>query len=544
MFKKCFKVGLVIALLISQNNTIFADTHEEQFKETIYEQEEFYEETDELLEDEEAEYLHDFKESKKMADSYASKRDETHHEHHHHEEKKYHERGYRSPEEDYWQPFIPFGQSIEALANGGRGLLNHSRIIQQPNSQGHGLSPERTADSIDRIVTHHTVSGNMPNLNQVNSWWSGGGRNWNRAGYHFLIRNNGSIWQLVPLLSRSWGAGPTANPRSIHIAIAGNFSENNLPSQAAKDSYGWLVRELLDSPNLPNLNHINHVTRHSDWMATNCSGFTTNQFRAWIPTSNAGTRVDFDWALPDLALNLSGQTTGQVNFRNGPNTNHSVIRSLSINTQLTVLQESNGWSQVRIGNETGWIISTAIQLVERAGQTTGSVNFRTGPGTGHSTIRTLSGNTDLTVLGTLNDWSHVRIGNQQGWIVTSAIRLTPRSGQTSGGVNFRSGSGTNHGVIRFLGPNTQLTVLSERDGWSQVQIGNQTGWIISTAIRFAERPGQTTGSVNFRNGPATNHSIIRFLSGGTQLTIIDERDGWSQVRIGNQTGWIISTAIR
>jgi len=248
---------------------------------------------------------------------------------------------------------------------------------------------------------------------------------------------------------------------------------------------------------------------------------------------------------PDLVpLHLAGQTTGQVNFRTGAGTNHSVIRSLAGNTQLTVLHESNGWSQVQIGNQQGWVISTAIQLIERFGQTTGNVNFRSGPGTGHSIIRPLNGNTDLTVLGTLNDWSHVRIGNQQGWIITSAIRLTPRSGQTTGSVNFRSGAGTNHGVIRSLGNNTQLTVLSEQNGWSQVQIGNQIGWIISTAIRITERPGQTTGSVNFRTGPGTGHSIIRFLSANTQLTILDERDGWSQVRIGNQTGWIISTAIR
>lgn len=225
-------------------------------------------------------------------ESHTSARAHGHHHGSYNGDEYFHKRGERSDEEASGlrsRFFIP-------LSANERGLANHPRITQQPGSQGHGLAPERTAESIDRIVTHHTVSGNMPTINQVNNWWSGGGRNWDRAGYHFLIRNDGSIWQLVPLLSRSWGAGAVANPRSIHIAIAGNFSAQNLPSQAARDSYGWLVRELLNHPDLPNLNHLNHVTRHSDWSATNCSGFTTNQFRSWIPASNGGARMELDFS--------------------------------------------------------------------------------------------------------------------------------------------------------------------------------------------------------------------------------------------------------
>ena len=160
------------------------------------------------------------------------------------------------------------------------GRVNHSRITRQTNSIGINTGVERQLTAIDRIVTHHTVSGNMPTIQNVNNWWNANG--WNRAGYHFLVRNDGSIWQLVPIHAPSWGAGAQANPRSIHISIAGNFTANNLPSRAAQESYAWLVNQLLNSSALPNLRHDSQVTRHSDWMATACSGFTLAQARSWV----------------------------------------------------------------------------------------------------------------------------------------------------------------------------------------------------------------------------------------------------------------------
>ena len=160
------------------------------------------------------------------------------------------------------------------------GRVNHSRITRQANSTGINTAVERALTAIDRIVTHHTVSGNMPTIDNVNNWWRSHG--WNRAGYHFLIRNDGSIWQLVPIHAPSWGAGAQANPRSIHIAFAGNFTASNQPSVAARNAYGWLVNQLLNNSVLPNLRQDTHVTGHRDWMATACPGFTNAQFRRWI----------------------------------------------------------------------------------------------------------------------------------------------------------------------------------------------------------------------------------------------------------------------
>jgi len=162
------------------------------------------------------------------------------------------------------------------------GRLVHTRVIQQPQSTGHNLASSRALTTIDRITVHHTASSsNMPTIANVNNWWSGHG--WDRAGYHFLIRGDGSIWQLVPVHAPSWGAGAVANPRSIHIAIAGTFTSTNLPTQAARDSFGFLCRLLLDNSQLSNLRLPEHVVGHREWSATACPGFTRAQYQSWIP---------------------------------------------------------------------------------------------------------------------------------------------------------------------------------------------------------------------------------------------------------------------
>lgn len=167
------------------------------------------------------------------------------------------------------------------------GIVRHARITQQTTSIGYNTRQERQLTAIDRICTHHSVTNNMPTIANLNNAWTGGGRNWNRAGYHFIIRNDGSIWQLVPIWAPSWGAGAAGNPRSIHISMAGTFTANTQPSAAARSSYGWLVRELLNHSALPNVSNLNtHVVGHRAFAATACPGVTDAQFRSWVPASN------------------------------------------------------------------------------------------------------------------------------------------------------------------------------------------------------------------------------------------------------------------
>ena len=208
----------------------------------------------------------------------------------------------------------------------------------------------------------------------------------------------------------------------------------------------------------------------------------------------------------------------------------------------------------------------------RTGQTTAGLNFRQGPGTGHSLIRTLPVGQALTILSQSGDWMNVQVGQQTGWVNAQWVQLTAnaaptppppppaaptpapaRTGQTTAALNFRQGPGTGHTLIRTLAVGQTVTILRESGGWMNVQVGQETGWVsaqwVQTAASSAPsapaaRTGQTTAALNFRQGPGTNHSLIRTLALGQTVTILSESNGWMNVQIGQETGWVSAQWVR
>jgi len=164
------------------------------------------------------------------------------------------------------------------------GRVVHSRIIQQPDSMGHNLTSERQLTAINRIAVHHSASGtnHNPTITNINNWWIG--HEWTRSGYHFIIRGDGSIWQLVPIHALSNGVGGQNTPL-INVAFAGTFTSTTLPMVNARNSYGFLCRLLLGSTQLPNLNALTHIVGHNTFPnhGTNaCPGVTQAQYRSWV----------------------------------------------------------------------------------------------------------------------------------------------------------------------------------------------------------------------------------------------------------------------
>ena len=233
-----------------------------------------------------------------------------------------------------------------------------------------------------------------------------------------------------------------------------------------------------------------------------------------------------------------GHITSGVNFRTGSGNTHSVIRSLAEGTSFTFLREQNGWWHIRVGNQEGWVHGNHATLATSTGHVTSGANFRTGAGNTHSVIRSLSQGTYFTFLREQNGWWNIRVGNQEGWIHGNHATLGISTGHTLGGVSFRTGAGNTHSIIRSLPQGTSFTYVREQNGWWQIRIGTQTGWIHGNNATFGTTAGHVTSGVNFRTGAGNNHSVIRSLSEGTSFTFLREQNGWWNIQIGNQTGWI------
>ena len=137
----------------------------------------------------------------------------------------------------------------------------------------------------------------------------------------------------------------------------------------------------------------------------------------------------------------------------------------------------------------------------------------------------------------------------------STISSADTKGFISGSdVQFRNAPGTDSDVIRFLSKGTEVTILDMSDSdWYQISQGGNTGYVYSQFVKISSagegdlqniRRGVIDGLyIRLRNGPTVQSDIIAEYNTGTELTILDELDGWYRVKIGNLTGWILAQYI-
>jgi len=132
-------------------------------------------------------------------------------------------------------------------------------IIETGLSFG-ALNPRR---STRRIIIHHSASPDVAAAT-IHEWHLQ--RGWSGIGYHFVIRQNGSIEAGRPLNMIGAHAGPEVNGDSIGICLAGNFMDY-APSRAQLQALSDLINYLYEEYQT-NL----EVWQHKDVAPTECPG--------------------------------------------------------------------------------------------------------------------------------------------------------------------------------------------------------------------------------------------------------------------------------
>lgn len=109
-------------------------------------------------------------------------------------------------------------------------------------------------------------------------------------------------------------------------------------------------------------------------------------------------------------------------------------------------------------------------------------------------------------------------------------------------VNLRMGAGSEYPVIDKCVRGTRLEIIDESGNWYQVRVaGTETeGWMSKNYISLG-LSARTTGRVNLRRGPGTGYTVIRTLANGQDVTVTWVGDGWSKVEIGEESGYISNT---
>ena len=284
---------------------------------------------------------------------------------------------------------------------------------------------------------------------------------------------------------------------------------------------------------------------------------------------------------PDNALHTAIITANGVNFRSGPSTSSDIIGVLYKGNGLIVFSSSEDWSYVEFNGKKGYVHNDFIQITGEytaplpegaigRGVTTGRVNFRTGPSTSYSIIKTLAKGTELVLYAKeSNGWYEAEIADgTRGFLSGSYVNVTESAGDTGGDdtpdtpmglgvttarVNFRTGPSTSAPKIDLLPAGTQVTLYSLRDGWYEAVYAGRRGYLYAAYIRTLDledapspqpsvsvKPaaGVTTGRLNLRVGPSTSSSVIELLAGGVKLEVLGTIGNWYYVAYKETAGYV------
>lgn len=185
--------------------------------------------------------------------------------------------------------------------------------------------------------------------------------------------------------------------------------------------------------------------------------------------------------------------------------NMIVLQTYNKNTTVEILQIVEPWFEVKVSEQIGWIHMDGIRPFRYYDeQETATVNnpnpadrlhLRKKASTSSDTMGKYYNGTKVVLLdqkNTKSSWTHVRIGDLEGYMMTKylvfgeeseqiisyqpEVNIDNRSGE---GLNFRIAPKGNADIIQLLKNGTKVTVLGISDQWLHIMIGDKTGFIRS-----------------------------------------------------------------
>lgn len=225
----------------------------------------------------------------------------------------------------------------------------------------------------------------------------------------------------------------------------------------------------------------------------------------------------------------SGQTyvpgVGWVNSNNNSNanTNPNWSTGWGNNNNNNNNNNNTGWNT---GNNNSGNVTSNKSI--GIAVTTGTINFRQGPGTNYSKVTgcaQVPKGATVTLLeytSSDNGWYKVIYGSYTGYLSAKYLKVT-LTNNNAGSSNNNSGntSGGNWNT-----------------GWNT---GNNNTGSNNSGSSATATTGTTTGNVNFRQGPGTGYSKVSGCAKvpkGSTVTILEQTNGWYKVTYKSYTGYL------
>ncbi len=121
--------------------------------------------------------------------------------------------------------------------------------------------------------------------------------------------------------------------------------------------------------------------------------------------------------------NVKGEVTGDnLRFREGPSTNHDIIKELPAGKVVQILGTNGVWYKANVDGKTGWLHGNYINLLNLLDITATYLNVRSEPNTNNEPLGQISTTSVAGVLNSKdnlvkqNDWYQIHYNGKKAWI--------------------------------------------------------------------------------------------------------------------------------
>jgi mannosyl-glycoprotein endo-beta-N-acetylglucosaminidase len=283
-----------------------------------------------------------------------------------------------------------------------------------------------------------------------------------------------------------------------------------------------------------------------------------------------------------------------LNMRQSPTTSAKILSKLSKDTVVAVLNEKDGWAQIKVNGIEGYVStqylrssktsttetkktvsSTTTKLVNVAASS--NLNMRTSPTTSSAIILKLKKGKEVTVNSESKGWSKINVDGKEGYVsseflITKKIESPKEETTTTSeqpeqaitmyvnvskgsNLNMRSNMSTSSSIILKIASGTKVSVLSTKNGWSKIAIYGKEGYVssqylsetnssstkptvVKTIVKYVDV--SSNSSLNLRSSASTNSTITAKLTKGTEVKVLSEFNGWSKVQANEKIGYVSS----
>ncbi len=235
-------------------------------------------------------------------------------------------------------------------------------------------------------------------------------------------------------------------------------------------------------------------------------------------------------------------TASSLNVRSGAGTNHSVIGGLRQNQTVSVSSIASGWATISYNGRTAYVSASHLSETSSSSGsnssgstsssstyyvTASSLNVRSGAGTSHSVIGSLSQNQSVSVSSIANGWATISYNGRTAYVSTSYLSQTSSSSGSNGSgsasssstyyvtassLNVRSGAGTTHSVIGSLSQNQSVSVSSIANGWATISYNGRTAYVSASYLS-----GTSSSSSNSGNSSSSTVNAAQIVSYAQQF---------------------------